>query len=119
MSTTPSDDGRNLRLPAGGIGAGCAAGSPVKPCSLAWLVFAACFLFSAPAHSQKPNAQRTYFNFSGTLDAAQYSALTQINRSNVGRLKIAWKYPTGDGNKYLFNPIVIDGVMYVLAKQNS
>ena len=32
---------------------------------------------------------------------------------------MAWKYPTADGNKYLFNPIVVDGVMYVLAKQNS
>jgi quinoprotein glucose dehydrogenase len=119
MSTTPSADGRNLRLPTGGIGAGCAAGPFVKPCSLAWLVLAACFLFSAPAHSQKLNAQRTWSNYEGTPDAAQYSALNQINRSNVGRLQIAWKYPTGDGNKYLFNPIVIDGVMYVLAKQNS
>ena len=52
-------------------------------------------------------------------DAAQYSALNQINRSNVSRLQIAWKYRTGDGNKYLFNPIVVDGVMYVLAKHNS
>ncbi len=61
----------------------------------------------------------TWSNYGGAPDAAQFSALDQINRSNVRRLQIAWKYPTGDGNKYLFNPIVVDGVMYVLAKQNS
>jgi quinoprotein glucose dehydrogenase len=82
-------------------------------------VLAACFLFPAPTHSQESGSHRVWNNYEGTPDAAQYSALTQINRSNVKRLQIAWKYPTSDGNKYLFNPIVIDGVMYVLAKQNS
>jgi quinoprotein glucose dehydrogenase len=37
----------------------------------------------------------------------------------VSRLRVAWKYDTGDENKYLFNPVVVDGVMYVLAKHNS
>jgi quinoprotein glucose dehydrogenase len=32
---------------------------------------------------------------------------------------VAWIYPTGDDNVYLFNPIVVDNVMYVLAKNNS
>ena len=31
---------------------------------------------------------------------------------------MAWTYPAGDAN-YLFNPIVVDDVMYVLAKNNS
>ena len=52
-------------------------------------------------------------------DSAQYSALKQINRSNVARLKVAWTYPTGDHKQYFFNPIVVDGLMYVLAKNNS
>ena len=34
-------------------------------------------------------------------------------------MKIAWNYPTGDGNKYSFNPIVVDRTMYVLAHNNS
>jgi quinoprotein glucose dehydrogenase len=29
---------------------------------------------------------------------------------------VAWKYATGDGGGYLFNPIVVDGTMYVKAK---
>ena len=52
-------------------------------------------------------------------DGAQYSALDQINRSNVSQLRVAWSYPTGDGSKYLFNPIVVDRTMYVLARNNS
>ena len=35
------------------------------------------------------------------------------------QLQVAWSYPTGDGNKYLFNPIVVDRTMYVLAHNNS
>ena len=58
-------------------------------------------------------------DYGGSADAAQYSALRQIDRSNVRKLQIAWSYPTGDNRKYFFNPIVIDGVMFVLAKNNS
>lgn len=54
----------------------------------------------------------------GGADSSQYSALRQINKANVKQLQVVWSYPTGEGN-YLFNPIVIDGVMYVQAKNNS
>src|ERR1043165_1587047 len=48
----------------------------------------------------------------------RYSALKQINKSNVARLKVAWVYHTGDagpGNSTTIEctPIVVDGVMYV------
>src|SRR5207253_3218033 len=62
---------------------------------------------------------KTWRDYGGAADSAQYSALAQINRSNVDQLEVAWSYPTGDNNKYFFNPIVVDGVMYVLAKNNS
>src|SRR4051794_33633123 len=58
-------------------------------------------------------------DYGGAADSAQYSALRQINRSNVSRLKIAWTYSTGDSNKYFFNPVAADGLLYVLAKNNS
>jgi quinoprotein glucose dehydrogenase len=58
-------------------------------------------------------------DYAGDADGAQYSSLDQVNRSNVGQLRVAWSYATGDGNKYLFNPIVIDRTMYVLAHNNS
>ena len=81
-------------------------------------------LHQIKAQSPTPPAQEAarYSNwndYGGGADSSQYSALTQINRGNVSRLQVAWTYPTGDGNTYLFNPVVVDGVMYVLAKNNS
>jgi quinoprotein glucose dehydrogenase len=61
----------------------------------------------------------TWSDYAGASDAAQYSSLSQINRTNVSQLQVAWSYPTGDGNKYLFNPIVVDRTMYVLAHDHS
>ncbi|HEY7337315.1 MAG TPA: pyrroloquinoline quinone-dependent dehydrogenase [Bryobacteraceae bacterium] len=55
----------------------------------------------------------------GGADSSQYSSLKQIDRTNVARLQIAWSYPTGDETQYLFNPAIVDGVMYVLARNNS
>ena len=69
-----------------------------------------------PAHAQ---TYKTWSEYGGALDSAQYSALDQINRSNVSRLEIAWVYPTGDGRKYLFNPLVVDDLVFVMAKNNS
>jgi quinoprotein glucose dehydrogenase len=61
----------------------------------------------------------SWSDYAGAADGAQYSALRQINRANVSRLRVAWSYPTGDGNEYLFNPIVVDRRMFVLAHNNS
>lgn len=79
---------------------------------LAGLVCGATFDASAQSHTG-------WSDYAGGADSAQYSALDQVNRGNVSKLAVAWAYPTGDGRKYNFNPIVIDGVMYVLAKNNS
>ena len=56
----------------------------------------------------------------GGSDSPQYSALSQINRSNVTRLEQVWFYPAGDnGFRYGFNPTVIDGLIYVLGEHNA
>lgn len=46
---------------------------------------------------------------------ARFSPLTQINKSNVKSLQVAWTYEAGDhftGSEMQSNPIVIDGVLY-------
>jgi quinoprotein glucose dehydrogenase len=73
-------------------------------------------IMTSPAAAQE---HKTWSDYGGASDSAQYSALSQINRSNVARLEVAWSYPTGDNNKYFFNPIVVDATMYVLAKNNT
>jgi len=62
---------------------------------------------------------KTWSDYGGAADAAQFSALDQINRSNVDKLTVAWSYATGDGKKYSFNPIVVDRTMYVMAKNEA
>jgi quinate dehydrogenase (quinone) len=69
---------------------------------------------AAASAVSKPHT--TWSEYGGGADSSQYSALTQINRSNVSQLQVAWTYATGDGAGYLFNPIVVDGTMYVKAK---
>ncbi len=60
----------------------------------------------------------TWSQYLGGPDSSQYSSLKQINKSNVSQLEVAWMYPTGTGT-YTFDPLVVDGVMYVLAQNNS
>ena len=67
----------------------------------------------------KPKAYTTWSDYGGSADSAQYSALDQINRGNVSKLQVAWTYPTGDAANYIFNPLVVDGVMYVLGRNNA
>lgn len=61
----------------------------------------------------------TWSDYGGGEDSAQYSALRQINQSNVDQLQIAWRFPTGDDNRYFFNPIEAHGLTYVLAENDS
>jgi glucose dehydrogenase len=61
----------------------------------------------------------TWRQYLGASDSSQYSSLDQINKSNVSKLEVAWTFPTGDMRTYRFNPIVVDGVMYVLARNLS
>jgi quinoprotein glucose dehydrogenase len=61
----------------------------------------------------------TWREYGGSPDGAQYSALRQIDRTNVQSLRQAWVYKTGDERGYAFNPVVIGSVMYVLAHDNS
>src|SRR6185436_17072535 len=58
--------------------------------------------------------QRTFDTWrqsGGGADSSQYSSLKQINKGNVKQLEVAWTYPTENANR--FNPIVVDGTMYV------
>jgi len=52
----------------------------------------------------------------GSAANLHYSALDQINKSNVGRLRAAWTYDSGDAypnSDVQCNPIMADGVIYV------
>lgn len=50
--------------------------------------------------------------FNGDGNGDHYSPLTQINRRNVGQLRPAWSYDTGEEGGLETNPLVIGGVVY-------
>lgn len=61
----------------------------------------------------------TSWEYGGGPTREHYSSLTQINRSNVSRLQIAWAYDTGEkkvsgGYGLETTPLIIDGVLYGL-----
>ena len=54
-----------------------------------------------------------------TWNAWRYSPLTQVNRSNVKQLHVAWIHQAGDITSGLLStPLVVDGVMYYVAPNN-
>jgi alcohol dehydrogenase (cytochrome c) len=61
---------------------------------------------------------QNWLNYSGNYSGNRYSPLTQINRSNVGKLQLKWSYHplyaknTNAQNKMENTPLVVDGVMY-------
>src|SRR2546428_13056937 len=59
----------------------------------------------------------TWTAYGGGAHSAQYSALNQINKSNVSQLQVVWTFPvTGT---VIFNPLVVDGVVYLQASGNT
>jgi quinoprotein glucose dehydrogenase len=65
-------------------------------------------------------AHKTWTEYGGGADQSKFVDFKQINKENVSQLQVAWEYSTNDNvGSYKFNPIVVDNVMYVLAKNNS
>ncbi|MCW3118043.1 MAG: pyrroloquinoline quinone-dependent dehydrogenase [Chitinophagaceae bacterium] len=64
----------------------------------------------------------TWSVYRGDKGSTGYSALDQINKTNLDQLEVAWIYHTGDareGNRSTIqcNPIVVNGIMYVTSPQ--
>jgi quinoprotein glucose dehydrogenase len=64
-------------------------------------------------------AHKTWTQYGGGPDQSKYVDLKQITKENVTQLQVAWEYQTKDNIANRYNPIIVDNVMYVLAKNNS
>jgi quinoprotein glucose dehydrogenase len=102
------------------------------------LVFVVAFLLSSYAVAarqmatmgQKSTAQETsgrkaenpreWPSYGGSQDGIRYSPLTQINRSNVGRLEVAWTYDAGEGpGGTQTQPLVASGMLYAVTPRHN
>jgi glucose dehydrogenase len=104
------------------VAGGCAALRSVLGVPLALAVcVAACSPATPPPSAAKATPGQYDFESwdqnGGGVDSSQYSSLKEIDKTNVGRLTVAWTYPSDEA--YLFNPLIVDGTMYVLAKKRS
>jgi quinoprotein glucose dehydrogenase len=90
-------------------------------------------LLIAAVHVKRSKAQPTagttadWPYYGGDAGGSRYSPLTQIDRSNVAQLKIAWEYHTGDvsygsdnrrKSEFETTPIVVSGTMYLTTPFN-
>src|SRR5918995_388166 len=90
--------------------------------ALGLVAAAVAFGASSIAQEQKPFVPVTdemlwkpspsdWLSWRRTLDSHGFSPLDQIDRTNVGRLKMVWARGMGAGNMET-TPLVYDGVMY-------
>jgi quinoprotein glucose dehydrogenase len=57
--------------------------------------------------------------YSGGPERTHYSPLSQINTGNVGRIRKAWEYHTGEPGEMQCNPIVVEGILYGVTATNG
>ena len=62
-------------------------------------------------HAVTPG-QKDWPAYCGADDAAHYSPLSQINRSNVKQLAVAWSFDTGETGGLQTNPLIVGGVLF-------
>jgi alcohol dehydrogenase (cytochrome c) len=79
------------------------------------LLLAALLVQSAPYERIKNAARepQSWLTYSGTYDAQRHSALAQINKANVGQLRVAWMYQINSRQHFESTPLVFDGLMYL------
>jgi quinoprotein glucose dehydrogenase len=86
--------------------------APRKAALLLLSLAVACPFAAAQQH-------KTWKDYGSGPDSSKFLDLDQITKSNVKDLKVAWTAPTNDKSTYAFNPIIVDNVMYALARNNS
>jgi quinoprotein glucose dehydrogenase len=72
-----------------------------------------CFTFSFAAQAQQD------WPAYGGHDGTHYSSLSQINRDNVKKLVVAWKYDAGESGGIEANPIIVGKMLYTTTPGRS
>lgn len=87
--------------------------------TLVIIALLALFTFATVNPYSNENSHTTWSQYGGSSDQSKYFEGAQITRENVKDLKVAWVYPTMDSAFNFFSPIVVDSIMYVVAKNSS
>ena len=81
------------------------------------LVVLSCIISMRTARAQAGAAvsSQDWPVWGGSPENQHYSSLTQINRSNVKQLQLAWTYDTGEKGGLQTSPLVVGRVLYGLS----
>lgn len=60
----------------------------------------------------------TWPSYHGDYSGRRHSSLTQINRSNVRNLGLAWAFQTGQEDEIKSSPLLVDGILYFTVPDN-
>jgi quinoprotein glucose dehydrogenase len=64
------------------------------------------------ASAVPPPSSQDWPRYGGSPEGNHFSPLTQINRSNVTQLQVAWTFDTGEEGGLQTNPLIVNGVLY-------
>lgn len=84
-----------------------------------FLFFATLAILFSACRTEERTPLPSWRNYGGGPDQSKYVVAEDISKNTVNQLKVAWSYPTGDDRVYQWNPIIVDTIMYVLAKNSS
>ena len=77
------------------------------------------FIVASGCKDDLDSDHTTWMDYGGGPDQSKYVVTDDITKSNVNQLSVTWAYSTGDDRAYQWNPVIVDTIMYVLAKNNS
>src|SRR5689334_18953995 len=85
---------------------------------------AATATLAAGAQAATSGRAKEWNHYGCDAGASRYSTCSQIKKSNVAKLKVAWTHKTGDASArpatvIECTPIVVDGVMYLSTARNK
>ena len=63
-------------------------------------------------HSTSSEKRQDWPVYGGAVENTHFSSLTQIDRTNVKELEVAWSYDTGEKGGLQTSPIIVGGVLY-------
>ncbi len=77
------------------------------------------FVLASCKEDQDEKKFNTWRHYGGSPEQSRFFEADQITKENVHQLEVSWVFPTQDTQPNFFSPIIVDTVMYVLAKNSS
>jgi len=89
----------------------CAGAQETAPVSATIDVHPADLVVRPPSHN--------WISYNGDYSGRRYSGLSEINTTNVARLRAQWVFHAHNSNRLEVTPLVVDGVMFVTAANDA